>query len=165
MRAFILVALFSALLSGQTFSPTPEGDALFSKQDWPGAARQFKIATGQHPDDGRAWFRLASALHRMGNYDEAAAAFRRASELQFQTPLAMAGVARAYAALNQPLPALDWLDQAAKSGFAQIAFVDSDPHLSALKNRPEFAAALARIRQNGKPCSDDLPNIGNSTFG
>jgi hypothetical protein len=140
----------AALLVSQTFTPTPEGDALFGKQDWAGAAREFKTATERSPEDGRAWFRLGASFHRMGQYHDAA--FERAVQYQFQTPMAMAGVARAYAALNDPAKAIEWLNKAGAAGFAQMTFVDSDPHLSALKACPEFAAIHERIRLNGKPC-------------
>ncbi|HEY1335883.1 MAG TPA: DinB family protein [Bryobacteraceae bacterium] len=152
MRIPLAFLLSSCLAVCQTFTPTPAGDDLFNRQDWAGAAREFRRAAEAHPDDGRAWFRLGSSLHRMQSYPEAAQAFRRAAEHNFQAPLAMAGAARAYAAGNDAAQALDWLGKAAQAGFAQPGFIDSDPALAALKSRSEYASIGERIRKNGKPC-------------
>ena len=88
-------------------SPTPEADALFAKQDWAGAAREFKAVTDRQPSDGRAWFRLGSAKHRLAKYEEAREAFRYAIDNRFQAPYAMAGIAREYSAENEPAKALE----------------------------------------------------------
>ncbi len=133
--------------------PTPEGDSLFAKGDFAGAAREFKRITDANPEDGRAWFRLAASLNRIGKYEEAIQAFQAAIKYQFQAPFAMAGVARGYAALNQPDQAIDWLERSAKAGFGQLPFIDNDPGLAKLKADPRFIAAHQRIRMNSKPCT------------
>jgi tetratricopeptide (TPR) repeat protein len=150
LRFLFLTLVFPGLVFSQT--ATPEADALFNRQDWAGAARAFKTVTDQNPGDGRAWFRLASALRRLEDYPAAAAAFQRAADLKFQVPLAFAGVARAYAAAGDNTQALTWMTKAAQSGFAQAAFIDSDPHLSALKTNPQFAAVAETVRRNAAPC-------------
>ncbi|HWC97611.1 MAG TPA: hypothetical protein VG456_12690 [Candidatus Sulfopaludibacter sp.] len=152
MRFAFLAVLFCCLLPAQTFTPTPQGDALFNQQDWAGAAREFKLVTEQNPQDGRAWFRLAATLHRLEKFADSIAAFQRAADLQFQPPQAFAAIAREYAAEGDAAQALSWLAKAAKSGFGQAPFIESDPHLAALHTRPEYTAALETIRRNGKPC-------------
>jgi tetratricopeptide (TPR) repeat protein len=151
LRFSCLALVFTAVLFSQ--APTPEADTLFNKGDWAGAARAFKTVTDQNPSDGRAWFRLASSLHRLQDYAASAAAFQHAAELKFQAPLAMAGVARAFAAAGDTAQATAWMTKAAQIGFAQAAFIDSDPHLSALKTNPEFAAAAETVRKNAAPCT------------
>lgn len=133
--------------------PAPDGDALFAQGDWAGAAREFQRATEKNPDDGRAFFRLGSALHRLGKFDEAALAFEAAVRLQFQASYAAAAAARSYAAAGKSEKAAEWLTRSAKGGFAQLSFIDSDPAFSALKNDPRFREAHERIRVNAKPCT------------
>jgi tetratricopeptide (TPR) repeat protein len=149
---FGLVLCISAIGLAQGPSPTPEADALFAKQDWASAAREFKAVTERQPADGRAWFRLGSALHRLARYEEARDAFRHAIENQFQGPYAMAGIAREYSAENDPGKALEWLAKSAKAGFAQPGFIDSDASFAALKSAPGYAAVRADIEKNAKPC-------------
>ena len=150
----LIVGVFCVCLTAQSV-PTPEGDALFDKQDWAGAARAFKSAAENNPQDGRIWFRLAASLHRTGDYMHAADAFKKAAELQFQAPQAMAGVAREYATAKQPGEALAWLEKAANAGFGGVAFIDSDPSLSSLKTDAKFAAVHQRVYKNSKPCETD----------
>jgi hypothetical protein len=132
--------------------PTPEADALFAKGDWSGAAREFQRATETHPDDGRAWFRLASTMHRLGKYDEAIRDFESAAKLNFQAPYATAAMARAYAAAGQTDQAIAALDCAAKSGFAMVGFLDTDRDFKPLEKLPAYAAIHERVRLNGQPC-------------
>ena len=150
MRLLSFLILSLGLALGQI--ATPEGDALFDKQDWSGAAHEFKKVTDQHPDDGRAWFRLGASLYRSGSFDESQNAFRRAVELHFQTPTALVGVARSYAASNHPTQALEWLAKAVKAGFSQVALIDSDPRFASMKDSPGFSELHEAALRNGKPC-------------
>src|SRR5258708_4900200 len=151
MRVLFLSLLLLPIATAQV--PTVEGDALFPKGDFAGAAREFKRTTEANPEDGRAWFHLGAALHRLGKYEQAVEAFQTAIKDQFQAPFAMAGVARGYAAANQPDKAIDWLERSAKAGFGQLPFIDSDPGFAKLKSEPRFIAAHQRIRMNSKPCT------------
>src|SRR5947209_2104794 len=76
----------STLLRAQTPGPSPGGDALFAKQDWAGAAKEFQRVTEQDPKNGRAWFRLGTALQKLNKSAEARQAFERAIENHFQAP-------------------------------------------------------------------------------
>jgi len=147
---FLSVAIASIALAQ---APTTEGDALFAKGDWAGAAREFQRVIQSHPDDGRAFFRLGSALHRLGKFDEAAEAYQAAVRLEFQAPYAAAAVARSYAAGGNSAKAVEWLMRSATTGFAQLKFIDDDPGFASIKSNPQFAAAHERIRINGKPCT------------
>src|SRR5882724_3994509 len=150
MRALFLSLVLLSVAIAQV--PTPEADELFTKGDFAGAALQFKRITDANPEDGRAWFRLGAALHRSGKYTESVQAFQAAIEHQFQA-FAMAGVARAYAALNQPDKAIEWLERSAAAGFGQLPFIDNDPGFAKLKTEARFIAAHQRILMNSKPCT------------
>ncbi len=141
-----------ALILTSISAQTPEGDALFAKQDWAGAAREFSSATRKNAKDGRAWFRLGACFKGLGKFADARDAFQHALDNNFSTPFAMAEIALASAAQDQPDQAVEWLNKAASNGFSQLEFVDADPHFTALKDRPGFVTARNRIALNGKPC-------------
>ncbi|HLJ47370.1 MAG TPA: DinB family protein [Bryobacteraceae bacterium] len=152
MRFVLLLATVTGIAYAQAM--TADGDALFSKGDWAGAAREFQGVVEKNPQDGRAFFRLGAALHRLGKYQEAATAFESAVHLEFQAPYASAAVARSYAALGDNSKATEWLTRSARGGFTQLSFLD-EPAFASLKKDPGFAAAKERIRINGKPCSTE----------
>jgi tetratricopeptide (TPR) repeat protein len=74
-------------LQGATFS-TNSGRRLLSAGDLDGAISQFRAATQQSPAYAPAHFYLAQALRRKGQTNDAAAEFRKASELdpRFKLP-------------------------------------------------------------------------------
>ena len=147
--AFVFVFV-SLTLAGQAVS---EGDALFQKQDWAGAARAFQSAVDKDRHDGRSWFRLGSSLYRLGKNAEARHAFEQAVENQFQGPYAMAVVARSYASENNAAKAAEWLNRAGDAGFVGIAFVDTDPAFERIKTDSAFAKAREKIDLNAHPCN------------
>jgi hypothetical protein len=152
IRKPLAIVLLAALaLAGQT-SPSPEGDALFLKQDWAGAAQEFQKAIDRDPTNGYAWFRLASTLHRLGRNEEARHAFLHAIEFQFQAPQAMSAVARSYAHDNDAAKTVEWLGKAAAAGFAGVQFVNGDPDFAKVKSATGFAEAVAKIDRNAHPC-------------
>ncbi len=140
-------------MAGQTAGSN--GDALFGKGDFAGAAQEFRKAIDANPEDGRSYYRLGAALYSLRKYDEAAHAFASAFKLDYAQPYAAASSARAYAAAGDTDQAVEWLQRAATTGFDQPAFVDQHPALAALKTNPAFVAARERIRINGKPCTTD----------
>ena len=134
--------------------PTVErADALFQKQDWAAAAQAYEVITRREPSNGRAWFRLGSALHATGRYDRAAEAFQRAAEIGFQPPGAMVRVARAYARKNDREKAFEWLEKAARAGFGQYQFLSADPDMANLRGDSRFKDVLTQIERNSKPCA------------
>jgi hypothetical protein len=129
-----------------------EGDALFQKQDWAGAARAFQSAVDKDQHDGRSWFRLGSSLYRLGKNAEARTAFEKAVENQFQGPYTMAVVARTYANENNAAKAAEWLNRAGDAGFLGLAFLDTDPAFEKVKSDSAFAKAREKIDLNAHPC-------------
>lgn len=47
-----------------------QAQSLMRNGDMAGAVAAFTSLTAKTPEDGRAWYGLASALHRLGRYDE-----------------------------------------------------------------------------------------------
>lgn len=134
------------------FGQTPDADALFQKQDWAAAAREFAKMTVEDPHNGRAWFRLASSLRQLGREDDARNAYQRAIDNRFQPLMAMSAVARSYAHEGDAAKAAEWLDRAATAGFAGLAALDADPDFARIKSNPAFTTARDKIERNAHPC-------------
>jgi tetratricopeptide (TPR) repeat protein len=152
-RTAFVFLLASLTLVAQMVS---DGDALFQKQDWAGAARAFQSAVDKDQHDGRSWFRLGSSLYRLGKNAEARNAFEKAVENQFQAPYAMAVVARSYANENNAAKAAEWLNRAGDAGFLGIAFLDTDPAFEKVKSDAAFAKAREKIDLSAHPCKSQV---------
>lgn len=147
MKHYLLVLIaFGTLLRAQS------ANDLFQKQDWEGAARLYRGAVTENPSDGLSWFRLGVCLHRTNRNPESRDAFQKALDLKFQPMQAMAAIARSHVKDNHPAEAMKSLKQAADAGFANVAFLDSDPDFAAVKSDPEFVKLRARVDRNAHPC-------------
>lgn len=148
LHAFLAVALYAQ---------AGEGNALFQKQEWAGAAEAFQKAVAQNPADGPSWFRLGTCLHRLNRQAESRAAFQKAIDNHFQAPQAMATIARSYSMEGKTGESLEWLKRAAGAGFAGTSFLDSDAGFANVKADPGYLAVRARADANGHPCSAQGP--------
>lgn len=153
--AFIVFLLpFGA--RAQTGAPalTPEQQAaneLFQAKKWPEAAEAYGNIVRATPQNPRAWYRLGFSLHSLKQFQQAAAAFEKAVEIA-QQPGAMYGAAAAYAQLNQPERAFEWLKRAGAAGFAQPDQLKTDTDFTKLRSDPRFNEAVAAFTINAEPC-------------
>ncbi|HMO45256.1 MAG TPA: winged helix-turn-helix domain-containing protein [Rubrivivax sp.] len=120
---------------------------------------QLLLAEGR-TDDGIAALRRAAALGggssrpqavlgaqlaERGQRDEARrllVALEARSRERFVPPTSIAAL---YAALGQPGPALDALEQAVAVHEHRVVFLKDDPHWRALRGEPRFAALMKRL--------------------
>lgn len=56
-------------------------------------------------------------------------------------------IACAYAQMNQPGPAIQWLQQAAEAGFPCYPLFERDPNLDRLRKDPRFIAYMAKLKE------------------
>lgn len=56
-------------------------------------------------------------------------------------------IASAYALLNKPGPAVDWLQDAADDGFPCYPLFEKDPNLNNLRKDPRFMKLMARLKE------------------
>lgn len=91
---------------------------------------------------------LAVHLHTAGRFPEAAAVGRRALESGAEEPGQVAyNLACSHARAGQTSAALDWLERAADLHFADVALLDGDPDLDALRADERYLALRARLER------------------
>jgi tetratricopeptide (TPR) repeat protein len=149
MFRFATVSIAFALCA---WAQQSEGDVLFAKQDWAGAAKEYRKVVDQQPADGRSWFRLGASLVRSGQGEEGRKALEKAIENKFQAPFAMAIIARTFAHEGDGAKSTEWLNRAGDAGFQQISFVQGDAEFEKVKSGAGFADAAAKVDHNAHPC-------------
>lgn len=106
------------------------------------------------PDNSYAWFRLGTLTESLGRHDEAARAYRRASDF---VPYAVWGLhhsARMEARAGRTETAIARLREAFERGYADHAEVVSDPSLRLLRGDAEFERLLAAMMNRPQPQID-----------
>lgn len=85
-------------------SVTPElrkqASDFYQRNDWTNAAEAYGLITRIEPSNAGAWSRRGVALHSLGKYKEAIAAYERSLEINNQQPVALFNLARSLARLN-----------------------------------------------------------------
>src|SRR5689334_17906176 len=85
-------------------------EALYSSQDFLGAAAAFQALLQRNPQQPRYWTRMGSSYQRAGRLDDALSAYRHAMSLTV-APVAMYNAATVFSIRGQKDSALYWLDQ------------------------------------------------------
>lgn len=122
----------------------------YSKERWAPAIVLYESFLKDQPNNGRAWFNLAWALHFSREHTRAAEAFRRAVDLGYNTPNSTYNVACAYAMLNQKDLAFEWLDRAFKAGFDSTGALSWDHDLDNLRADVRFKRFVENANYNTK---------------
>ena len=112
----------------------------------------YREALAEDPAHGMSWFRLGMALHELGSWDEAAAAYEEAVGLGTQVPSARLRLARVRSRAGDLDAALDALEVLASSGFGATAALTGQPDLEPLHSRERWTAVLAGVQANSQPC-------------
>jgi predicted Zn-dependent protease len=56
-------------------------------------------------------------------------------------------IASAYAAMNQPEPAVRWLERTADGGFPNYPYFQFDPNLGPIRSDPKFVEFMSKLRE------------------
>jgi tetratricopeptide (TPR) repeat protein len=114
----------------------------FAKEDWNVVVEACEKILDDEPDNGQAWARLAYALHMLGRYDHAIAAYLRVCHAEGRPrQWALYHIAAAYALKHEKQMALDYLQEAVESGYRQRADelpVAENPGFRTIVDDPEF---------------------------
>lgn len=146
MRQLIVLLLLLQSVAAQTATVTaPAGELargrqLLNAQKFNEAAAVFGALTTANPADGQAWFFLGYARHAAGELEPALAAHLTAVKLGFNVSGAAYNAACAQALLGRESEALDSLEKAWQTGFADLANLRADSDLASLREHPRYLA-------------------------
>lgn len=105
-----------------------------------------KEAVKEFPNSGRAHFNLASACHRVGQFEAALVHFMKAVELGHNVPTATYNTACTLSLLNRKEEAVKWLAKALNSGFQARGFLERDSDLDNIRDTKGFKELLKKSR-------------------
>ena len=149
--AFAATAL--AQPQGVTAEMRRRANDLYQRQQWADAAAAYEAITRLEPTDAGAWARLGVAIHSLGKYGEAVAAYERSLEINNRQPATLFNLARSLARMGDASRAFESLEKAVGAGFGQPELLKKDEDLAALRDDPRFKKALAAAEVNLKPCA------------
>lgn len=151
--ALIMLSLSQAPVRAQTApTPAPRADELFRAGKWAEAAAAYEAAVKAKPDDAAAWYGLASALYRLGQFAPAAEAFLKNVSLT-KSPTAMFNLACVYSRAGEKDRAVEWLGRAFAPENKALYFLDlNDPDLSPLRDDPRYRALALSVDKLKNPC-------------
>jgi tetratricopeptide (TPR) repeat protein len=168
LRYHLLVAVLLTFLTvpanvaGQSLSPSETADALYGAQKWAEAATAYEAITKSEPQNARAWYRLGYALHALGKFEPAVAAYLHAVEINHH-PVAMYNLACAYARLGDKDNAFAWLTKSLNAGFPNPSGINSDTDLAALRDDARFKEVTTLADRLARPC-ESLPEYKQFDF-
>jgi tetratricopeptide (TPR) repeat protein len=143
--------------SASADSPSPEqAEMLFNAQAWEKAATAYAGIVDGDPDNGLAWFRLGTCHGNLGNWDEAANAWRKADALGVAPRRIKFDLARAEARVGDGDRAIELLDVAVDAGFSDVESLKDDPALESVRHAPMFPALVEAATKNRFPCRYDV---------
>jgi tetratricopeptide (TPR) repeat protein len=122
-----------------------------NQAEWRAFTERTGELTRRHPDMGKAWMQHGMGLLRTARYDEAAAAFRRAAELDQPEGLCLWNEACALAAAGRRDEAVETLSRALESGFGSGWQLANDPDLASLAGH----AGFERLKAEHPPRGDE----------
>ncbi len=151
IRALIVVAvLLSIAVSTSCIAGSlEEANKLLAAGNFAEAKTAFTALATSQPQNGEAWFGLASALTKLREDPGAIEAYRKAIELKAHVNQANVALARAYARSGNRKDALDAIRSIQPPAPAALAALRQSPEFAEWLNDPEFKSATAPLQ----PCS------------
>lgn len=142
VRVAVAAVAITAFLTPLTIAQPDLADnaaAAARRGDWPSAVTAYEQVLGVNPYRGEHWHNYGYALHSLGKYDQAIAAFTKSIDLGFQPKTSMYNVACGHALSGRTNDALTWLAKAYDHGFApEDNLIEGDGDLDSLRNDPRF---------------------------
>jgi hypothetical protein len=151
-----LTALAFCLVNGRAAQQPVEPSiaaaaARMQAQDPAGAARILEAITVREPSNWRAWRMLGTAYQGAKELDKALAAYRKALEIEPESPQVLYSLGAAFAARQDINAAFEWLGRAKATRKLDMTQIDSDSNLSSLKADPRFHALLPTPEDFAQP--------------
>jgi tetratricopeptide (TPR) repeat protein len=149
-----------AVGSGDTAAGKVEADggsaeranAAWEAKDWEQAAKLYDELSKEKDAPPRVWLRLGGSLRALGKYEQALAAFQKATEAGAGA-FAEYGKAATYVGMKDMEKAFAALGAAVQQGYADAATLSEDPNLAALHGDARFEKAVEQAKRNARPCA------------
>jgi tetratricopeptide (TPR) repeat protein len=129
-----------------------KANAAWEAKDWERAAKLYEDLSKQKDAPPRVWLRLGASLRALGKYDQALAAFQKATDLGAGT-FAEYGKAATYVGMEDTEKAFTALTAALQHGYNDPAALSADPNLQALHGDARFEKLVEQAKQNARPCA------------
>ena len=147
---FLCVILFLSLLTINISAQTDQdpqlekANNLLQEKKYSGAVEIFEKYLAEHPENRVVWYRLGSAYHSMGKYQEAIKAYEHIADAN--NPFVLYNLACACSRAGQIDNALSWLKKAVENGFKQTQTLKTDPDLDAIRSTDKFTEIFNMIK-------------------
>ncbi|HET6618022.1 MAG TPA: tetratricopeptide repeat protein [Gemmatimonadota bacterium] len=150
MRRALLLFLIPIVFPHTGIAQTnPAADSLYLAGDYAGAALAYETVARQHPDSGRAWYRLGNSLYQTKRYDAAIAALQKATATLQPASYAHYLLAQVYADAGRPDEAVDEIRRTAEAQGVPYAVLAATPSFTSLEGN----AAYDELMTSLNPCS------------
>ena len=133
-------------------TPAEQANAAWEAKDWERAAKLYEELSKQKDAPPRVWLRLGASLRALQKYDQALAAFQKATELGAGT-FAEYGKAATYVGMKDTDNAFAALASALQQGYNDPAALSADPSLQSLHGDARFEKLVEQAKHNARPCA------------
>ena len=137
--AAVAVAAFLATPANAQPRLAVQADAAAQRGDWESTVSLYEELLSNNAFHGEHWHNYGYALHSLGRYDQAIAAFTQSIDLGCQPNTSMYNIACGHALSGRIDDAMAWLAKAYDHGFApEDDLIESDSDLDSLRSDPRF---------------------------
>jgi len=127
---------------------------LYFAQNYTAAIPEYSAFVAEHPESGRAWYRLGYCELKAALYADAAAHFHKADSLKFNPAYTNYNWACALAQLGDLRTSAIKLETGLSNGYPG-AQIDSDTDLAPLRTSGEWASLREQLNRYVEPCLYD----------
>jgi tetratricopeptide (TPR) repeat protein len=157
MPAGIRAAAGEATRDAKTDALAAEANTAYEAKDWAKAAKLYGELSKQENAPPRVWLRLGASLRSLGKYDDALAAFDKATQAGAGL-FGEYGKAAVYGVMQQDEKAFEFLEKAVQQGYNDPDALNSDENLTALHGDARFEKAMEQAKKNQRPCAYSTEN-------
>jgi tetratricopeptide (TPR) repeat protein len=134
-----------------------EANTAYQAKDWAKSAKLYEELSKVPNAPPRVWLRLGASLRSLGKYDDALAAFDKATQVG-GAPFGDYGKAATYGLMKQTDKALDALEKSAQQGYNDPDALAADENLASLHGDTRFAKIMEQAKKNQRPCAYSAEN-------
>jgi hypothetical protein len=146
MRWILLLLLIPIVLPHTGLAqPSLIADSLYQAGDYARAAEEYEAIARQHPDSGRAWYRLGNSLYQIRRYDAAIEALQKATATFQPASYAHYLMAQVHADAGRPGDAVEELERTVEAKGVPYAVLVATPAFEPLKGDAGFQTLMASI--------------------